>query len=319
MRKSQLMGSILLAGGLVACTTPPVPAPVPPVTSAVSEPTAVRPMGQLTITIRWPRQIQLLPYSTNRVAVRIEDGNGQQVAATSIEQPTGTSTSETRVSVPAGDGLKVTVEAYQDTLKVAEGEATTSVKVNERTSLAIHLTPTLVPSVTAYTPNGGVGAVIALTGTLFGASRNVPIQVNFGGQAATAVYRLDDEHLLAIVPPGISSASIVVTVDGVASAPTDPFWVIQGLTALDQSSYSLASGDTLPLSITATTAQGPLGDPYVEWAIVPVETDSPANMASGSFSVATGSATVFTAIGTGSAILRVRSGSVQSTASLTIH
>lgn len=319
MRMSRFVGWILLSGLLAACSSPAVPLATSPTANLAVEPAAVRPMGQLSITIRWPRQIQLIPYSTNRVAVSVADSQNREVAAASIDQPTGTSTSEAQVSVPAGDDLQVSVQAYQDLLTVAEGQATASVKVNERTSLAIHLTPLFAPTVETFAPNGGVGAAIALTGTQFGTSRNVPIQVTFGGVAAPSVYRQDDGHLLAVVPSGVASGSIVVTADGVPSAATGTFWVLQELSALDQSSYTLATGGTLALSVTASTSVGAVADPYVEWSLDPVPTDLPSSMASGSFSAATGSATVFTASGTGSATLRVKSGSLQSTASVTIQ
>lgn len=318
MRACRLACLLLVAGGLGACTAP-LPPLQEPVTATPGSPAAPLAMGHLTITIRWPRQVQLLPYSTNRIGVQVKTPAGDLLAETTLEQPTGTATSVTQLPVPAGEGLRVFVQGYQDDLKVAEGDATTTLRVNERTALAIHLAPVFVPTLDAFPPNGGVGAAIALTGTHFGATRNVPIQVTFGGLQASAVYRQDDTHLLAIVPPGFATGSLVVTADGVPSQPAGTFHVLQLLSPLAQQTYTLAPGATLSLEVTASTLEGPVADPYLEWSLVPVPTDLPAMMASASFDAATGSANVLTAVATGSAWIRVRSGTLLSTASLTVQ
>lgn len=319
MRALRLVSCLLVAGGLGACTpTPPGTQATVPAPAGIGI-AAVMPMGKLHITIRWPRQIQLLPYSTNRLAVQVLDASNHELAAASLEQSTGASTSETQVAVPAGIDLRVFVQGYQDALKIAEGMATASIKVNERTPLAIHLTPTYVPTLSSYAPNGGVGAAIALSGSHFGASRNVPIQVTFGGMPATAVYRQNDALVHAIVPPSVVSGPIVVTADGVPSAPSGTFWVLTQLSPLAASSYSLTVGASLSLDVAASTAVGPCDDPYLEWSLVPVDLNAPEQMASGSFSNATGSEAVFTASATGSGLLRVRSGALQRTARLDVE
>lgn len=313
----RLFNLFLVAWGLSACS--PTPAPQAIVTGAAAPPAVVRPQGQLAVHIRWPRQLQVIPYSTNRITVGVEDANGTRLAAASIDQPTGTGTTETLLPVPAGDGLLVRVEAFQDALKVAEGQAPATVRVNERTTLALHLAPAFAPSITSHAPNGAVGSLIALTGSHFGQSRHVPLAVTFGGIPASAVYRLDDTHLVAMVPPGFSNGAIIVQADGVSSLPSETFWVIQELSTLSATHYTLSRGDSLSLGISARSAAGPLADPNVEWSLGPVDPNAPELMASGSFSCATGSATVMTALATGSGLLQVRSGNLLSTASITVR
>ncbi len=319
MDRTRLASLILVAVGLGACMSAPGPSLPPPAPSAAgAEQTSPKAMGQLSVTIRWPRQVQLIPYSTNRIDVHIEDAAGALVAETSIPQPTGSTTTQTLLPVPAGDGLRVKVNGYQDALLVASGEAVTAIRVNERTPLAIHLVPAFLPTLADHAPNGGVGALVALTGTHFGQSRNVPIQVTFGGIPASAVYRTDDEHLSAIVPSGFESGPIVVHADGIASAPSAPFTVIRELSPLGAAHYALVVGATVGLGVTASSSAGALAEPYLEWSLVPLDLNQPEQAASASFSVATGSVTVLTALSTGSALLRVRTGALLSTASVTV-
>lgn len=308
-----LLGSLLVA----ACSNLPLKAPVAETPVPRLE---ARAMGQLVISVRWPRSIQAIPYSTNRITVKVTDGSGATLAFTELQQATGVTTSQAQLNVPAATSVTVDVKGYQDTLLIAEGLATSAVEVNKRTGVVVRLIPKFMPTVSGFTPNGGEGATVTVTGTNFGATRTVPFNVTFGGVSASSVFRRSDTELLAIVPSGVATGAVQVEADGIKSTATGVFTRLNGITAISPSNPKVSVGNTVSLSVTVTDASGgTVTAPVVAWSLVPADPNSLTTMASGSFSPATGASTVFTAEGSGSAILSVRSGSLQSTTSVTVQ
>ncbi|HEY9899928.1 MAG TPA: hypothetical protein V6D00_12155 [Pantanalinema sp.] len=302
---------------LCACASPALRA-LSPATGDGPAADAPAAMGQLVITVRWPRQIQLIPYSANLIRVRVLDANASLLVSHDLEKAAGNQTSQAQLAVPAGDDLRVEVKAYQDFDVVAEGAATASVKVNQRQPLAVHLAPRFVPALSAYPLNAGPGATIELVGSGFGAAANKPVSVTFDGLEAPGLYRVDEERLRVTVPEGVASGSIVVRVDGVPSEPSGAFWTLSALSAIAPFPGAVTLGQPIALSVSASSSAGPEPAPNVEWTLLTADQSGATLPAEGTFFPATGSSTVFTATGTGSAILSVRSGRLVSTASLEV-
>ncbi len=310
-----LSGGLLGAVALVACSAPEsssrwaAPAVAPPASAALP------PTGQLFVQVVWPRRVQVIPYSTNLIDLSIRDSLGNEVASTSISQSTGQTTSQATLTILAGN-ITVDANAYATSTLVATGSATASVPINRQATASLTLTPLYVPTISSFQPNAGPGALITITGSNFGAS-GVPLSVAFAGITSPTCVASDSSELTAEVPSGFASGSIVVTANGVPSATSSAFSLLTQLSAVSMPDATLSVNQTLSLSVAASDSAGAVSDPYVTWEVLSGSNvyDKPG----GTFSAATGSATVFTASATGSGILEAQSGSLIATASLVVQ
>ena len=321
-------GTILALAALTACSAPAnapggTRAGTLPLTGAslpagAAQATATQ-TGQLVVRVMWPRRIQTIPYSTNLLDLAVQDAAGATVASASLQESTGQTTSLATLTVPAGT-ISLDASAYASATLVASGTATASVPVNRQVAANLALVPVYLPTIATLSANAGPGALLWITGSNFGASRNVPISVTFDGIPSPEVWAVDNGDLEAMVPSsGFSSGSVVVTADAVQSAPSaQTFTLLTGLSPLSTDSATLSVGQTLDLAVTASDSAGVVTDPWIPWSLNPASANM-ADLASGSFSAATGSATIFTAAATGSGILTVRSGFLISTASLVVQ
>ena len=318
MRQAFILSGSLAAGlALVACSVPAGSPGSPAPKTLFPDPAAARPTGQLLVRVAWPREVQTIPYSTNLIDVTVADSLGNTLATAAISQSTGQTTSQETLTVPAGD-ISVGAKGFAGSTLVGQGSATGSVTVNREAQVALSLNPVYVPTVSSFPPNAGPGALIDITGADFGESRHVPLSVTFGGVSSPEAWAVDDNDIEAMVPSGFASGSVVVTADGVPSTPSPgTFCLLSGLSGLSTPSATLSVNQQLNLSLTASDAAGPVSDPYVTWRVLAGSNVSA--MASGSFSSATGSQTVFTALATGSGVLAAESGSLMATASLVVQ
>ena len=123
------------------------------------------------------------------------------------------------------NGAKATVTAWSGssiTAVVPAGATTGNVVVTEgglaSNGVAFTVLPT--PTVSAVSPaSGAAGASVTLTGTHFGTTQGSST-ISFNGTVATAITSWSNTSITALVPAGATTGSVVVTVDGVASAGT---------------------------------------------------------------------------------------------------
>ena len=104
------------------------------------------------------------------------------------------------------------------TVPVPSGATTGNVvvTVNGNASNGVAFTVVAKPNITSLSPtSGGVGAVVTITGTNFGATQGSS-KVTFNGTAATPS-SWSATSVKAAVPTGASTGNVVVTVNGVAS------------------------------------------------------------------------------------------------------
>ena len=77
------------------------------------------------------------------------------------------------------------------------------------------------PSITSLSPtSGAVGASVTISGTNFGSTQGTST-VTFNGTTATAITSWGNTSIVATVPTGATTGSVVVTVSGVASNGTN--------------------------------------------------------------------------------------------------
>ncbi len=176
--------------------------------------------------------VQPVPYSVNRIAVRVLKGS---VVVNSTELPWSPSATQvaTRVSMPEGVG-SVSVEAcaYRgggSTANLVARAIRSAVKVvpQETATVSLVLTPLFVPAIESLSSKvGALGDQIELTGVNFGMSPEVPVQVLFGGAEASQVERLTDTRIKVAVPADGVTGPVRVVADQVPSADSPPFWVV---------------------------------------------------------------------------------------------
>lgn len=273
--------------------------------------------GQLVVRIAWPRRIQTIPYSSNRIDLTVEDDQGDTLASASISQSTGQTASQTTLTVPAGS-ISVSAQALAGSTIVAQGTTSGTVAVNRQSAIVLSLVPVFVPTISSLPANAGSGALVHITGTNFGASRGVPLSVTFAGIPSPNTWAVDDDDIEAMVPSGFASGSVVVIADNVSSAASQTFWLLTGLSPVSPTGATISIGQNATFSITASDSAGVVNQPDVSWSIGPVGLDQ-AGMASGSLSAATGSQTVFEAASTGSTLITVRSGSLTGNATIDVQ
>lgn len=270
--------------------------------------------GRVAVTIRWPYRAQVLPTSTERLRFTLSGPSAQTLE---LVRPVGTSpTSTASLQVDVGTGYTLSVDAYAKefpsdfsaAFPVASGQSPPfDVAANKIASVRVVLEPFHVPTVTAFSPtNGGPGAYVTLTGSGFGATRNLPLGLKFGGREAAVVFRTDDGTASVLVPDGATSSPIVPGVDGVWGQGGDTFTVLGSL-AIQPSDQTVASGSTHRFAATAVTTEGTTHlSPAVQWAM---------STSSIGFVDQTG---LFTATGTGTAEVQILSGRLLATASITV-
>ncbi|MDB5097413.1 MAG: hypothetical protein JWM80_1834 [Cyanobacteria bacterium RYN_339] len=103
-------------------------------------------------------------------------------------------------------------------------------------------------------PAGAPGATLVLKGAHFGTDAGKPVQVTVGGVVVAAPRRKDDGTIEIEVPEAAASGSVIVAVEGVASAPK-PFYVIKAL-VLGAVPTTLLAGATQQLAATGTGFDG---------------------------------------------------------------
>lgn len=207
---------------------------------------------------------------TGRIAGRVTSSTGVSLLGTDVFIP-GTD----YLAKTAADGTyliqDVPVGTYQlaavrpnfqprvlEGIQVAAGQATSA------PDLELSLD---APVLTSLTPtSGGLGTVVTLTGTNFGASKQTVFQVTFGDTMATTVKRLSDTEIQATVPVGATTGGVIVRSNGLAST-AKPFSVIGSLT-LTPSSLALYPDASASFGFRALNEQGEaVSGPFVAWAL----------------------------------------------------
>ncbi len=136
--------------------------------------------GQLRIRVRWPREVQRLPASTNTLIVAIYDPLGAVISKTTLKRPTGPGgdiITDATITVPAARHLTIWARAYREVsvneaFHVPVAVATAAGDVRDNAVLRVSLDLLYVPIKWAYPGpvvpnNGGPGAQIAFSGSGF--------------------------------------------------------------------------------------------------------------------------------------------------------
>jgi len=113
--------------------------------------------------------------------------------------PTAWSDTQLQALVPNGLGI-----GPQSVVVTVAGQSTSG-------------TFTVTPGITVITPSSGLpGTPVSITGTNFGATQGTST-VTFNGTTATSISYWSTTSIMAVVPPGAITGSVVVTVNSVAS------------------------------------------------------------------------------------------------------
>lgn len=136
--------------------------------------------GHLRLRVRWPRQIQRLPASSNTLIVTIYDPLGAVINKTTLKRPTGPGgdlITDTTITIPAARHLTIWARAYRETnvneaVHVPVAVATAAGNVHDNAVLRVSLDLLYVPIKWAHPQpvvpnNGGPGAFIQLSGSGF--------------------------------------------------------------------------------------------------------------------------------------------------------
>lgn len=311
------MRKTLLTFGLVAlvagCQAPLVQAP-----SALPTPGEAAALfaeqGRIAVTIRWPYRTQVIPTSTERLKFALSGPSSRTIL---IDRPTGSApTSTASLPVDVGAGYTLAIDALarefpgdsEPSLIVASGQSEPfDVLANKVTSVRVALAATSVPAITGFWPtNGGPGTFLTINGTGFVTSRHLPLGFRFGGVDAAVVQVSEEGTASALVPDTATTSALVPVADGVAGVSSGSFTVLSAL-GVAPGAWTVASGSSHLFTAAATTTEGTAYlAPTVQWAL---STDSIGVIDQ------TGA---FTATGPGVAEVRITSGKLVATASVTV-
>jgi glucose/arabinose dehydrogenase len=197
LRRLQLFLIVTLLVGLAACGSSgnmnPPPNPVPSISAnnPTSPSSAVAGSGAFSLTV-----------------------NGSGFVSSSQVQWNGSIRATTFVS---GAQLQAAILATDVATPGTASVTVTSPPPGGGTSNAFTFTITAGPTVTLLSPpSGPVGTSVTITGTNFGATQGTST-VKFNGMAATSIASWSATSIMATVPAGATTGSVVVTVGGVDS------------------------------------------------------------------------------------------------------
>lgn len=322
MTRLQRFSGLAVALALVGCQ-PPIPG------SGLREPVAHAPaaraeQGTLVVSLSWPRRTQTIPLSTEAILLRIKK-TGTVLQELKLGRPSEGSSGELAaqgsLQLDADTGLEVEALAYQDSnpnelsTPIASASVTgVSVVANQKVPVALHLQPVFVPTLTSFSPtNGGPGVPVRLVGS-FGTSGYYGLKIGSVRGAGT----LSGSDVVAYVPTTARTGALSALADGVASTAGGTFSVLASM-SLAPATLSLGVGATDSFAVTSaldTEGATVAGPTLTRWEVVDPERLFELDPTSPVGTVTTQG--VFTAAATGTAWIRVWSGHLAATASITI-
>jgi hypothetical protein len=261
----------------------------------------------------------VIPLSTQKIRVRVSKGESliQELSLSRPSENGGSLVAQATLRLEAANDLTVRVEAVQEGSDLALATGTKNgvrIVPNQRTGLKVELQPVFAPTLTAVTPtNGGPGVSVTLTGN-FGNSGYYGIRIG----EAQAAGSLSAGNLLAQVPNGARSGAVIALADGVLSEPGPAFQVLSVLTPSPLSANADIGG-TLQFSASAQDTEGtPVASPTLtRWEVV-TPSDNPRRVSVSPVGVIDENG-LFTAQATGTAWIRVWSGNLPATASISVQ
>jgi hypothetical protein len=302
-----------------ACATPPVLrggaglASEPISLGSPSEDAGGRPTGHLNIAVRWPARgafrAQLIPTSANLIRIQVRDAGGDSLASAEIVRSGDESAIATAsFALPSGTGRSVLIQAFRDLVPapgvppVAEGSATSvSVWPSTSTAVTVALVPAYGPVIFSMTPNGGPGSLLQIVGGNF---QTGVLNVSLAGQSLNDFVTLRGDLLEHTVPPDAADGTVIVDVDGVRAARS--FQVIRSISLASDAITGVTIGSTVSLQAEARTADGDLiENPVLRWTVDRPDPESALDQGA------------FTPLAPGTFVVRVYSGTVMATASVT--
>lgn len=262
-----LSGCVLASGGGQATDASPV---APLVVGRGGSPTAEsQGQGWLRVEVRWPRRdlpgfrAQAIPLRTRSIRLTTLDANATVADQRLLVRSAGsTLTSGATLLLEAGAGYSIKAEAFEEADPAVGAEpiaagtaANVQIQKSKTTAVPITLTAAHAPAIQNLSvASGPYGLAIALTGTNFGWTKDLPFEVRFGGLLAAAT-RDSDTQIRTVVPLGAPSGNVTVTVDGITSSSVAMFQITEGLDASIVDRMDLPHGLDVDLQST-TTDQG---------------------------------------------------------------
>ena len=280
-------------------------------------------LGQLAVSLTWPRQAQVIPTDTQTVLLAISGPGGN--TDLTLARQAGQSQATTSALLPQG-GYTLTATAYDaGGALTASGTASAEVLADQVTSALVALAGLYVPQLESVSPpDGAPGTTVFLLGSDFTSSLSTAFATLFGSLPGTSLNVLSATRATVLVPPAAASGLLSVSLDGVPGAGAVPFTVL-GNVSLATTSIALypalgVTTATLDAIVTDTSGQA-VSQPWVYWS-----NSTPSGPGGGvavSFSAATGSQTVLTEVATVSqratGTISVGSGELTTTVPFAIH
>lgn len=282
--------------------------------------------GTLLVNVLWPkRATQMIPLSTQTIRFRVTKGNNI-LSEIPLSRPVRNGSplvAQASLRLDADSGLTIQADAFSTSLvassdlPIASATLTgVSVVANQRTPVQLSLAPVFTPTLTDFTPkNGGPGVPVTLRGS-FGSSGYYGLGI--GGVEGYG--SLSGSDVIAFIPSGATTGPLVVLADGVPSSMGATFNV---LTRLDLSPLSPVTSTGSPITFTVptgldTSSQSIANPTLTAWEVVdPANLNPPGPQPSTVGTIS--SSGVFTPQATGTAWVRVRSGYLFATASVTVR
>jgi len=301
------------------------PGVAPPAENA-SPPQAAMPTGRIAIAVVWPvrgpdYRAQVIPESANSIRIRVMDKTDTLLPGGEalLRRPTGGSlVSTASLDVAAGKDLKVEAKAFKlqspsdSTVPIALGVKTgVTVTTSSLTSVTVRLDPANPPAISDFSPpNAGPGAIVRILGANFLLGS---VSVRFTSEATATISVAGDTALSVEVPTGSVTGFVSLTTDGISLTSTAAFVVLKTLTLSPAATSGVATGS----AVTFTLAGKDTSDATVTGASAAI-TLEPAPLAGedGTEFNASVVGLRVTPTSTGSWIVKAKSGSVESTASL---
>ncbi len=310
------------AASLVRISSPGEVEIVVPVAGLPSGPAA---QGELSVSVHWPRQVQVIPTDTQTISLAI---SGQGVTEElSLERLAGQSEATASVLLPQG-GYTLSANAYDPGgAPTAQGTASSEVLTDQVTRAMVNLGGLYVPAIASFSPpDGAPGTTVFLYGSNFRSPASTALSVLFGSLPGSSLNVLDADTATVLVPPAAADGQLSVSLDGVPGVGSAPFTVLGNIslatTSIDFYPSLGVTSATLS-SIVTDTSGNPVSQPWVYWSDSTSMTPgggSPVNL---SFSLASGSETVVsepaTVSQTATGTISVGSGELTRTLPFTIH
>ncbi len=273
------LGALLLASSIAAChSTQLVPLGSPPGGATGATVTqSPRSFGQLSMTIRWPRQVQYIPVSATRIEFKAFVGENPVPYATQTATSPGVGgTSTVRFeALPAGEVVIVASAKDAADQVVAAGSIRLAIVANDLVRGALTLQSTTEPQITTFVPQAAdPGSEVHLFGSHFGdePGRNATYSVWVGGLVAPSATLVDDGTLRFIVPEGATNSLVTLRVDALATRSAQVFTTIRAWTLSPSSAEVFVPYGTQDFAATARDHAGvPVETPPSDsWSVVTV-------------------------------------------------